>query len=135
VKPVPSLDRHDARDDWNCDSGSPDSFRPTNEYFDVVEHLSEYPAASDINFFFEILHLALRFFRRKQDSLREPWDRNVEVVAVLSSDVFNKINAMNKATVNSFPSILSFGWIASKSENVPATVLFRRLEPFSSIEV
>jgi hypothetical protein len=119
---IPGLDRIDAWNDGNSDPGVSDSLDPIDENLDIVEHLCEDDGCAGINLLLEPLEFLSEFLMGKCHMLWEAWDRDLEVIPMVLSDMSNEIDSVSKATLNSCPGILTSRGVAAKSENVPAAL-------------
>lgn len=128
VEPIPRLDRVNARDDGNSDPRRADLLDPLDEHVDVVEHLCKNEVHARVDFLLEELHLTSTFFGRQELVLRETCDGNVEVVAVLFTDMADEVDTVGETTFDNFPFVLSLWWISTKGKDVTAAELFRVLE-------
>lgn len=119
----PSLDWRNAWYDGAGDTNGTDSFDPVDENLHVVEHLRKDDAAACVYLFLEVLELQVTLMRRKEHVLRETSDTNVEVVPILLVNVPDEVDAMCEPTLYRLPLVSVGWWVASKREDVSATIL------------
>lgn len=126
-KPIPSLNRSNARNDGNGYSRCSDCSDPVNKDFDVVEHLCKDEIDTLVDFVLEILHLELTLLWREKLKLGEAGDCYVKVVPVIFMDVSDEIDSMDETTLDGFPLIFACRGVPTKGKDVTAPVLLRFL--------
>jgi hypothetical protein len=70
------------------------------------------------------LHLFISLGSRKGLVLRETCDGNIEIVAIITPNVLNKVNAVNESIFGGFPFIFSLWWITSQGQDIAASMTF-----------
>jgi hypothetical protein len=86
--------------------------------------LGENEVSTSIDLFFQVLHFEITFGRWEKLVLREPCHCDVKIVAVVTPYVSYEVDTMHKAAFYRLPFFFSSGRVTSKSENIPATMIF-----------
>lgn len=124
LEAIPRLNRRDARDNWNYDSGSANSFHPVDEYLYIIKHLRENEVGTSVYLVLQVLHFKIAFGRREELILRKTCDRNVKVVTIVALNMSNEVDAIYKAAFYGFPLVFAGGGIAPKCEDISTTMIF-----------
>ena len=115
LETVPVLDGHDTWDDRHCDTRLSDSFHPTDEEIHVEEHLGEDPGASEVDFCLEVFEFFLELLGGEKGVFWKAGNSHVEVVTVVSLDMPNEVDSVDKTSLDRLPDLLPGRRVPPKS--------------------
>lgn len=108
-----SLNWHNSRNNWDRDSDSSDLLYPVQENVDIVEHLSDDKGGSGINLFLQVLQEKIGIWL-VVTSLWVSSNSNVEVIAILFSNVLDQIFGVTESSIGRLPFLVLSWWITAK---------------------
>ncbi len=120
-------DGHDAGHDGHVDALGAHLGDPAQEVLDVVEHLGDDEGATHVDLLLEVLQQQV-FVLVVVAALGVAGDADVEVVAVLVSDVAHQVSGVLEASFGSHPLLLLTGRVSAQSQDVGAAGLVGLLQ-------